>query len=323
MPVRNWRKRQFAAVMCLGTLAAMDTQPTAVSAADRRARDLLRGAVDLHMHTAPDVFARNVSAYEAAMQAKEAGMRAIVVKSHTVDTAARAELVSGLTGFPVFGGIALNYGVGGFNWHAVRESHWQGGREVWMPTLSARRFFEHGRNVPLLYERVPLDLEDGLIACGPDGEVTSEVRRVIDLIAETGQILSTGHLAPEEGLAVLRYAAGAGVRAMLVTHPHADFVGYTVDQMREAAALGAALEMHYTFTTPVVDPSGSMATMAELIRAVGPENCVIATDGGRADLPAPVELLRLFIAGLLEHDFDAHEIRLMSSELPLRVLGTV
>lgn len=290
------------------------------AAIDNESRRLLRGAIDLHMHTAPDVFPRSVTTYEAAVQARDAGMRAILVKSHTVDTAARAELVSDLTDFPVYGGVALNYAQGGLNWHAVRESSWQGGREVWMPTLSARKFFEHGREVPTLFKRVPIDIESGIVIT-ENGELLEEVRRIVDLIGETGAILATGHVSPEEGLILLRYAHERGLTRLLVTHPHADFVGWSVEQMREAAALGAVMEMHYAFVTEAVDHPVRMDELMAVIREVGPEHCVLATDGGQKTNPPPVEMLRLFMAGAIEADFSEDEIRMMNSATPARLLG--
>ena len=97
--------------------------------------ELLHDAIDIHIHTAPDIFERNVTAESAAADAMAAGMGAIVVKSHSTDTAARAETASLAIGFPVYGGVALNYPVGGINHHAVIETARQGGKIVWMPTI--------------------------------------------------------------------------------------------------------------------------------------------------------------------------------------------
>ena len=38
--------------------------------ADAAAADLLVGAIDLHTHTAPDVYPRSVTTYDAAIQAR-------------------------------------------------------------------------------------------------------------------------------------------------------------------------------------------------------------------------------------------------------------
>ena len=279
----------------------------------------LRGAIDLHMHTAPDIYPRSVTTYEAGLQAKAAGMRAIVVKSHSTDTAARAELVRDLTGFPVFGGIALNYPVGGLNPHAVLETVRQGGREVWMPTTSARHFLSHAANAPILREKSPLDTP-GLVA-SEQGRLLPAVEDILDLVAEHGLILSSGHLEPSETLLLFAEARERGVERLVVTHPHADFVGMSVEQMREAARLGALNEMHYAFTTPAIQPPQRLADIAATIRAVGIEHCILATDGGQSINPPPVEMLRLFIDGLIDLGFTPEEIAYMTIEAPGRLLA--
>jgi predicted metal-dependent phosphotriesterase family hydrolase len=106
----------------------------------------------------------------------------------------------------------------------------------------------------------------------------------------------------------------------VVTHPHADFVGADIDDMRALSELGALNEMHYAFVTPVIDPPQTMAYIADQIRSAGIENCLLATDGGQKVNPVPVEALRLFILGLMENGFTEDEIRYMTVEAPHRVL---
>ncbi len=145
--------------------------------------DVLRDAVDLHIHTAPDIFERNVDAPSAARQAQEAGMAAIVVKSHSTDTSARAQAARESSGFPVFGGVVLNYPVGGFNPYAVRESAKQGGRIVWMPTVGARHFVENSgsESAGMIKEAIPPGVS-GLRAV-EDGRASADVLRVLDMVA--------------------------------------------------------------------------------------------------------------------------------------------
>lgn len=283
------------------------------------AADLLRGAIDMHVHTAPDVYPRSVGAVDAARQAKEAGMAAIVLKSHSTDTAGRAEIVSKLTGIPVYGGVALNYPVGGVNPHAVSESVRQGGRIVWLPTTSARHFLAGADNAPTLQQRLSDD-QPG-IEVTSNGELSATVERVVSLIARHQLVLASGHLAPPEILAVMRYAHELGADRLVVTHPHAEFVGCSVDDMRELAALGAVHEMLYTFTTKAIDPPQKLSHIADLIRAVGVEHCYLATDGGQAVNPLPVEMFRSFIEGLLALGFSADELRYMTHDVPARLLA--
>jgi Family of unknown function (DUF6282) len=283
------------------------------------ARSLLRGAVDLHIHTAPDIFPRSVDAIEAADEAKAAGMAAIAVKSHSTDTSARAETASRRTGFPVVGGVALNYPVGGLNPHAVQESARQGGRIVWLPTLAARHFLAHADNVPVLRDKSPLDSE-GIVVTTEDGGLEPEVEEVLQLVRQHDMVLCSGHVSPAEALAVFRRAREIGIDRLVVTHPHAAFVGASAEDMAELAALGAMNEMHYAFVTPIIDPPQTMGHLADLIRAVGVASCYLATDGGQAINPHPVEALRLFVEGMLAEGFTADEVRYMTAEAPRRLL---
>jgi hypothetical protein len=105
--------------------------------------ELLEGAIDIHIHSAPDVYPRILNDVELALQAKDMGMQAIVVKNHFFPTEARAQLATDVTGFPVYGGIALNLSVGGLNHHAVESSLKMGAKIVWLPTLHARKFLQN------------------------------------------------------------------------------------------------------------------------------------------------------------------------------------
>src|SRR3989442_5195555 len=83
--------------------------------------DFLEDAVDLHVHSAPDVDVRRFNDIELAQEAARAGMSAILIKSHQNSTVERAWLVSQwIPGIRVFGGIVLNETVGGLNPAAVR-----------------------------------------------------------------------------------------------------------------------------------------------------------------------------------------------------------
>jgi hypothetical protein len=282
-------------------------------------RSLLRGAVDLHIHTAPDIFPRSVDAIQAAEQAKAAGMGAIGIKSHSTDTSARAETASRLTGFPVSGGIALNYPVGGLNPYAVLECAKQGGRIVWLPTLSARHFLARAANVPVLQAESPLQSE-GIVVTNDDGTLKPEIEDILQLVKQHDMILCSGHVAPGEAIQVFERAKEMGIERLVVTHPHAAFVGAHVGDMSRLASLGAMNEMHFAFVTNVIVPPQTMAYIAEVIRAVGVEACYLATDGGQAVNPNPAEALRLFIEGMLGEGYSEDEIRYMTATAPRRLL---
>jgi hypothetical protein len=290
-----------------------------ISAADAVdvSRRLLAGATDMHVHTAPDVVPRSVNAIEVGEAAKAVGMRAVVLKSHSTDTSSRAEMASDITGFPLVGGVVLNHSVGGLNADAVRESARQGGKVVWLPTASARHYIEHTRDHA--HARYETWLEHGLVTT-EGGEVRPETEAVLRAVWRTDMVLCSGHVSPEETLTVFRRAAEIGITRLVVTHPHADFVGVSVARMRELAELGAVNEFVYTFVTPAVEHQQTMEHIASQIRAAGVENSYISTDGGQAINPVPTEMYRLFIEGLLRNDFTEAEIVELAQVTPNRVL---
>jgi hypothetical protein len=287
--------------------------------ADERSKALLRGAMDTHIHTAPDIYPRSVTVVEAAQNAKAAGMRAILVKSHSTDTSDRAELATKLTGFSVYGGVTLNYPVGGLNIHAVRESIRQGGKQIWMPSTSSRAFMQRADSVPTLARSVPLGVPGMLITA--NGELLPEIAPILKLIAEQDIALASSHIFPAESLLLVKAARHAGVKRITITHPHASFLGYTMEQMLELGSLGAMLEVHFTFTTRAVEDTVPVADLAKMIRTLGPRHCIMATDGGQAVNPPPHEMLRLFIAGMLEAGFSEDEIHTMTIKNPGWILG--
>lgn len=277
---------------------------------DDRVAELIRGAVDLHIHTAPDVLPRCVTAMSAAVQAREARMAAIVVKSHVTDTAARAEQATEVSGMQVFGGVALNYPVGGLNPHAVTATAAQGGRVVWMPTVGARHFIRHAALSPTLGAITPRGVAG--LAVLSKGRLTSSALRVLDAVAQHRLVLASGHLSPEETVVLFEAARERGIDKLVVTHPQAPFVGMDLPTMRSLAHAGAFLE----FT-----PQLSVAERAELIRAVGVEHCVLSTDGGTARAAPPRQRMADYVRGLLENGFAPAEISYLVRAAPAYLAG--
>src|SRR5688500_8837735 len=94
-----------------------------------RARHLLRGAYDLHVHINPDVIGRRVSDVELAGRFAELGMAGFVLKSHYVSTAERAAVVRAVVpSVNTLGAIVLNNPFGGMNAVAVEIAAREGAR---------------------------------------------------------------------------------------------------------------------------------------------------------------------------------------------------
>src|SRR6266571_904439 len=194
----------------------------------------LNGVVDIHAHSDPDSVPRSIDAIDAAKLARSRGIRGLVLKNHYEPTASLAYLVrKEVPGIELFGGIALNRTVGGVNPAAVErmprvKGGW--GRVVWMPTFDAEN------QVRFSKENRPF------VSVSKNGQLLPEVKEVLALIAKYKLTLATGHSTPQENLMLIRAAKEAGVSRIVVTHAMLAPVKMNVDQMKQAAALGAYIE---------------------------------------------------------------------------------
>ncbi len=288
---------------------------------DSKVLGLLEGAIDLHIHSAPDIYPRILNDIELARLAQEMGMRAIVIKNHFDSTAGRARLATDETGFPVFGAITLNHSVGGLNPHAVDFALKLGAKVVWLPTLHARKFLEKKDHVKNLSQALGEGIA-GISLLREDGSLREELYPIFERIKQWDAILATGHISIEEARVVVREAAACGVNKIVVTHPLASFLNYSLDDMKELLDLGATyLEHVYNDTTRQVGHPIPIRALYEGIRAVGAEHCIMSTDSGQWLNPIPVQQFGIYIQDMLNLGLSEREIRLMTSLNPAQALG--
>lgn len=280
---------------------------------------LLDGAVDLHVHTAPDLIARHGTALEFARDVHEAGMAGAVVKSHVEPTASRAELVNGVMGTdPLAGGVALNGSVGGLNPAAVEVALDLGAEIVWLPTAWSANHASQARAAgerEFVGQRIPGPDEELSVLAG--GELVSAVERIVRLVGRADAVLGTGHLGGDEIEAVVEACADAGVDC-LVNHPFFGIVDLPVDLQEDLAASGATLE--YCAYSIESTPGHSIDRVADAIARVGAENAVVATDFGQASNP-PVEGFARFAGALRDAGLSEATVRTVARETPGALLG--
>ncbi len=272
--------------------------------------ELLQGAIDFHLHAAPDPYkARSADAHQVALAAKGAGMKAIVLKSHTYPTAPLAAILKKvLPGIEVIGGLALNQETGGMNPQTIEVSVKMGAKIIWMPTLSA------------LADRRRKGLTGGIPILGADQQVLPAVREVLALVKRHGLVLCTGHLIAEEIVALFAEARQMQIGKFVLNHP-LKVSGTSVDLkiQKELAGQGAFMEHCFLATTP---SSGNMdpARIVEAIRFVGVEHCLLSTDYGKAELPPPREGMRAMLATMARAGLSREELRILVQENPARLL---
>jgi hypothetical protein len=290
---------------------------------------LLDGSVDLHVHPYPSPFPRRMDAAEAAQRAADAGMRAIVVKSHHHDTATdvaalRAHGIDA-SGIDVFGGIALNTQVGGLNPHAVNLSLAMGGKVVWFPTIASPKHIEHHREHPQLkFPSLAVDLipEEPIdVFANGEGRLRPEVHEILRMIGEADAVLASGHMPAQSIIAVFAAAKEHGVRRMIVNHPNF-VIEASKDEVKTLVELGALIE----HSLCMYDEESSfhnwqIDTLVDWVRWVGPEHSSLGSDLGQAGNPFPADSFRKICSRLLEAGMTETEVRMLVADNPARLIG--
>jgi len=264
------------------------------------------GAIDVHVHSAPDATPRALTAIETAQIARRHGMRAVVYKSHFVETASLAYLVSQVVPeVGAYGGIALNRSVGGFNVEAVkRMAAMTGGhgRIVWMPTVDAAQ----GPFAATVKA-------NEILPVSKNGQLLPEVRAVLETIASLDLALATGHSSSQDSLLLVRAAHDLGIERIVITHPLGDLSMPEAIQ-REVVSLGALLEFPLGMSAPI--GATSVDDLVKRIRAVGAEHVVLSTDLGQTGNPVPALGFAAGVQRLLDSGITQREIDLMIRENP-------
>jgi hypothetical protein len=300
------------AAVTTGLVAGAASSATDPGQSAASADALLRGAIDIHVHSLPDDRPRSIDGIDAAAMAKSKGMRAIVLKDHYESTAGRVYLVRKVVpGIEVFGGIDLNLTVGGMNPAAVEHmTKVTGGygRFVWMSTFDAENDVHYAK------ENRPF------VSVSKNGELLPETKAVIATIARHANlVIATGHVAPAEGLMILREAHRLGVRHMVVTHAMNPPVVMTVAQMQEAVKEGAFIEfVGGALKTP--EDEARMDRFAAAIRTVGAAHCILSSDLGQKDNPLPADGFAAFIAALQKRGISVPDLDRMAKQNPASLL---
>ncbi len=283
------------------------TEPSA------RARELVRGAYDLHVHVEPDLAKRRIDDLGLADRFAEVGLAGFVLKSHYVPTAERAAVVrAAVPGIDALGAIALNAGVGGLNAQAVEIAARGGARIVWLPTVDSENEASEDGPKPAK-QPVWRAIQDEFVAAGVGSEpvrlTETGLAAVLEVVARHDLVLATGHLGRAEIHTAVRAALAAGVAHVVVTHPDYPTQGVPVDEQRDLAAQGAVLERCFA---PIHSGKVSWEQTFEAIRATGPEHNVLSTDLGQLANPPVEDGLPSMADHLLEAGFSEDEVRTMA-----------
>ena len=274
------------------------------------AEELINGSIDMHMHTDPDSSKeRRLDALEAALQAEDVGMRAIVLKSHEYPTAPLAYIVQQMVdNVKVFGSLCLEFETGCLNLDAVEVSAKLGAKILWMPTFSGT-LDRKKRGLP------------GISILDEKGKLFPVIPEILEIVKSYDMVLGSGHITNEETFVLVDEAKRLGLTKIVATHPTSpNRVPMTIEQLQDLAAKGVFIEYCFSGCMPLslrLDP----ADIAAGVKALGAEHCLITTDMGQNHNPPPAEGLRICVLGLLQNGISEKEIELLIKVNPARLLG--
>lgn len=281
----------------------------------------LKDAIDIHVHTAPDIFARIGDAVDIAERAHSYSMGGIVFKAHHEATVTHAHFVRRfVNGFQAWGGITLNRFVGGINPVAVRMALALGAKMVWMPTIHSSNHLERLSTDAMATHSIA-GVPVGIRILDQNGSLTTEVKQVVDLVRKYGGVLSTGHLGEIEIRELVSYCATNKVKCVVT---HGFFLGQSLDFLIEMAGAGAVIELSAAVALPMAHYRGGGMTLVQardLIRSVGAERVVLSTDAGQIHNPWPADTLLAFLNSLHAVGVSEEDLRSMIVDRPRQLLG--
>ena len=318
-------------------------------------QELLRGAIDIHVHPGPHLKSspRRMDPIEAAIEARDAGMRAIVLKDVFEMSNGIAWLVNRhVPNLTVYGGLILNTVYGGMNPRAFKTAIYYGDGAKYLDFGAHSTYYQaakegrtiNGKFVALsnLYPKFKTEELDRCIRIPVDQEPGPELDEILQLLAANPHIyMDTGHVSAEEAVRLVDLKERYGYERVVVSGSVTKIA--TMEQLRYMADKGALIEISLAaYTAPQMIPlthyyiekeyasidEGMTATpgsgireVAEQIQDLGAGHCVMSTDFGRYALSTPVEGLRQFVACMLDLGISAEDVRTMVKTNPEWLLG--
>lgn len=279
----------------------------------------MKGACDLHIHTAPDIFPRIADDIETAVACRDAGMKAIMLKCHADTTMTRAwHTQRQVPGIKVFGGIVLNLNVGGINPAAVDVALKMGAAQVWMPTYHSLAHYKvtgkvggyghQGADVTTNYPVKPITILD------ESGELIPEIWPILEMVKQHDAIIGTSHLGSGEALKLIKAAREVGCRKVVLTHPFFAPPSCTVAQVKEAVELGAFVEFCSGNALSPIPAPISLDLYREAIEVCGSSQMIISSDTGHPRKTMAPETSRMFAQSLVYKGVRQADVECMLKE---------
>lgn len=302
--------------------------------------EILKGVIDSHVHGAPlgAWLAGRPAMTDTCVKASQAGLKALVFKDHNTWTVNAAIVIQEMlaklkkekeakgevfTPVEVYGGVTLNYTVGGLNPQVVEIALGYGRcKEIWLPSLDAR------------HQKVAMGLEGG-IQIIEGNELVPAMKKIIEILHDYNNnrkgdrcALAACHVSNEEKIALLDYIKAKGLDVdVIIDHCTQELTIVTPEEAREMLDKGAYLQFCECSCIPwpgmqdwIVAFDYSINLIKELIKEKGPDHLILATDAGQPG-NEPVVGWWHFLRILLSQGVKEEHINVMAKEVPARILG--
>ena len=297
------------------------------------AKELIKGAVDMHLHSGPALIKRGYDHVEVVRAAIDAGMRAVVIKDHHMPDGGTCQLVQKYfvkpeDNFNVYGSMAMGNPLGGINPAIVEIALEYDTKVFWMPVMSAKYGRERmdwlRENRPEYRQGVPatskqLLFDPPMTILDDFGKLLPEVSTVCRLIAEGDAVLATGHISKEETYKLLDEAVRQGCKKIVITHAEY-FHDFSYDEMRQFQDAGFYVEH---ILTTLYSGKQSYDGLYEMLKAHGAKKTIISSDLGQPGRPAHPQGILSFIEAMQERGVADEDIRRITSDNQKYLLGII
>ena len=274
----------------------------------------LEGALDVHVHADPcSLIARSQDYTDVAIECARVGMRAVVRKDHLYSTIGEAQAVQRhidhlvdrgelQNRIEVYGGVPTRFCA---DVSLIKDAlRFKALKKIWMNPVGG------------------VSLLDGL-------KVKDEVKDLIKMARDNGIGLNLGppnhssvygRTGDYEGLAPLVEAAAEIGCLACLDHP---LSSYNVDEIEKLTPEGvyAGLFCFPSLPSIIKGPLADPQETLELVKRIGPERCIVASDVGTMLEPTSLESMRLMVRFLLTLGLSERDVDLMLKVNPAKLIG--
>ncbi len=279
-----------------------------------QAVELLAGSYDLHTHATPSHFPRVLDDFQLLKDFDRFKVRGVMFKCHNEPTISRAIIANLYSGAAAraYGSITLNWPVGGLNPFAVESALKLGAKMVWMPTIDTALFMSTGKPFDPNFMPRP-----GLVILDDKGGLLPEVHEIFEVVKKFDVCLATGHISPQESVALCKAGCEAGVR-MILTHPDFRRTPVPFEIQAQLADLGVIVEKVWL---NVKDGDATPQAFADSIKKLGIGRSFLTSDRGQAKAETPADAMLEAVQTMLENGLTETDLRSLIQTVSEEVLG--